>query len=1001
MDLKLRVEILAVMTLSGHPKSLLGLEFTVALWRSGGGMFADRGSGARGRLPRGGAEKPTMEPTTFPALLRQHCKPNRLARPTEAPAHSLARKASARPPFIGSGKSTKSSRIFPKASIFLATRSFWKSSPMFWASISRLVRMQSCFAWMRRATRKNKSTYLRDTTLAAWEAEARKAGVYLRATLIGVSTGGTVGVGLLLIAFFLLRREIRLHQKLNRELDNRVSERTEDLRITMESIGDAVLATDQTGTITLLNREAERITGWTASEALGQPLEKVFVIVNEQTRLAAENPAVRAMREGVVVGLANHTVIIARDGVERPIEDCAAPIRARKGEVRGVILVFRDVTEAQEARRKVEKSEEQLRLLVEQAPVSVAMLDCEMNYIATSLRWIADYGRGHDKLTGLNHYEVNPDIAERWKEALRLALDGTAQRCNEDQWILSDGTERWLRWAVHPWRDNTQEIGGIIISAEEITEQKQAEQALRDSERRFSGILSSAMDAIVTVDARQTVVFFNPAAERVFGCSSAEAIGGTLDRFIPLRFRHAHSDHVERFGKTGTTSRQMGALALIFGLRANGEEFPMEAAISHVEVGGMQYHTVILRDITARKRAEDELRAAKLAAEDAKLAAETASRAKDDFLAALSHELRTPLTPVLLLADSMEHAPDIPEELRADFSLIRKNVQLEARLIDDLLDLTRITHGKLHLDFEGADAHLLLRQSLEFFQDELSNRNHVFTFDLAAAECHFRGDVVRLQQVFWNVIKNAVKFTPPGGRISIRSSNETTGSATGRHLHIAVSDTGMGIGAEDMSRIFHAFAQGEEANSHRFGGLGLGLSISRVIIEEHCGKIWAESAGPGQGTTVHIEIPLADSELAPRVKATPPAIAPKPLRSLLVEDNDPTRITLVRLLQRRGHNVSAAATLVEARELANNQEFDLIISDLGLPDGSGYDLMKEVRRDHGTPGIALSGYGMEEDIRRSHESGFFDHLTKPVDMAAMDRAISHVHLGGQSEKSGH
>ena len=831
-------------------------------------------------------------------------------------------------------------------------------------------------------------------TVAAWEAEARKASVHLRATLIGVAAGGTLGASILLIAFFLLRREIRLHQKLNRELDNRVSERTEDLRITMESIGDAVLATDQTGAITLLNREAERITGWPASEALGQPLEKVFVTVNEDTRVAAENPATRAMREGLVVGLANHTVLVARDGVERPIEDSAAPIRARKGDVRGVILVFRDVTEAREARRKVEKSEEQLRLLVEQAPVSVAMFDREMNYIATSRRWAADYGRGYDNLTGLNHYEVNPDIPDRWREAHQLALAGTPQTCNEDQWILSDGRERWLRWAVHPWRDNTQEIGGIIASAEDITEQKQAEQALRDSERRLSGILSSAMDAIITVDARQTVVFFNPAAERVFGCSAAEAIGGSLDRFIPLRFRHAHSGHVERFGKTGTTSRQMGALGLIFGLRANGEEFPMEASISHVEVGGTQFYTVILRDITARKQAEDELRAAKLAAEDAKLVAETASRAKDDFLAALSHELRTPLTPVLLLADSMEHAPDVPEELRADFSLIRKNVQLEARLIDDLLDLTRITHGKLHLDFEVADAHLLLRQSLEFFQDELRNRNHAFTFDLAAAECHVRGDVVRLQQVFWNVIKNAVKFTPPGGRICIRSSNGIAGSATARHLHVEIADTGMGIAAEDMSRIFHAFAQGEEANSHRFGGLGLGLSISRVIIEEHCGKIWAESAGPGQGTTVHIEIPLADSELAPPVKVAPPAIALESLRILLVEDNDPTRITLVRLLQRRGHSVSAAATLVEARGLANNQEFDLIISDLGLPDGSGYDLMKEVRRDHGTPGIALSGYGMEEDIRRSHESGFFDHLTKPVDMAAMDRAISHVHLGG-------
>ena len=484
------------------------------------------------------------------------------------------------------------------------------------------------------------------------------------------------------------------------------------------------------------------------------------------------------------------------------------------------------------------------------------------------------------------------------------------------------------------------------------------------------------MDAIITTDSRQRILSFNPAAEKVFGCRASEAIGGPLERFIPQRYRSAHAEHVQRFGETGATTRHAGALGQLSALRANGEEFPIEASISHVEIGGKQSYTVILRDITRRKQAEIDLCALREAAE-------AANRAKDDFLAALSHELRTPLTPVLLLAEAMEQSDGMPEHLRSDLALMRKNIELEAHLIDDLLDITRIAHGKLHLEIETANVHSLLHQSLDFLKDDIRAKEHRVGFDLSAPAYCVQGDVVRLQQVFWNIMRNAIKFTPQGGEVMVRTRIGSPDT-----LRVEIADTGVGILSEDLGRIFQTFTQGSDASNRRFGGLGLGLSISQMIVEKHDGRIWAESDGKNRGATFFIELPLAVVELVRPAAVSEPVSLPKALRILLVEDNEPTRTTLARLLARRDHDVSPAETMASARALFECGGFDLVISDIGLPDGSGYDLMREIARIHPIPGIALSGYGMEEDIRRSRESGFVDHLTKPVEMAALDRAIA-------------
>lgn len=373
-----------------------------------------------------------------------------------------------------------------------------------------------------------------------------------------------------------------------------------------------------------------------------------------------------------------------------------------------------------------------------------------------------------------------------------------------------------------------------------------------------------------------------------------------------------------------------------------------------------------------------------------------ASRAKDDFLAALSHDLRTPLNPVLLIASDSATNPNLSEETRAAFEMIRRNVELEARLIDDLLDLTRVTRGKLTLNVQPLDVHDLLQEAVKTVLGEAEKKHIEIVPDLRADRRTVHGDPVRLEQVFWNVLKNAVKFTPDGGKITIKTFADRD------KMTVKISDTGMGINHSELNRIFDAFAQGDHAGpgQHIFGGLGLGLTISRMLLELHSASIQAESAGPGQGATFSIQLPLSHMRRIPATilpnqpapVSPPPTKSPesKPLRILLVEDHEPTRAVLTQLLSRRHYKVTTAASLSEARSSAEkeNGQFDLVISDIGLPDGNGHDLMSELRDHYGLKGIALTGYGMEQDIARGQQAGFVTHLTKPVRVESLDNALA-------------
>jgi signal transduction histidine kinase/CheY-like chemotaxis protein len=371
-----------------------------------------------------------------------------------------------------------------------------------------------------------------------------------------------------------------------------------------------------------------------------------------------------------------------------------------------------------------------------------------------------------------------------------------------------------------------------------------------------------------------------------------------------------------------------------------------------------------------------------------------ANAAKDQFLALLSHELRNPLSPVIAMVGELEATiPDSPT-VRDALEVIRRNVELEARLIDDLLDITRIAKGKLQLSFETICVHQIIHRAYEICREGIAAKDLEVEFRLRATDTHVEGDPARLQQVFWNLIKNSVKFTPEKGRITIETLNPTP-----ERIAIRIADTGMGIEPERIEKIFNAFEQGQTSITRRFGGLGLGLTISKALIDAHGGKIRVESPGKDQGSIFSLELTTVPSPISgdgdgarkvPRAVLEKGADLSRHRRVLVVDDHQDTCTGMKKMLERRGYQITVAHTAQQAVEKVRTQEFDLLISDIGLPDRSGYELMREVQSSKPLPGIALSGFGTEQDVNEARAAGFSEHLTKPINFERLEEAICNL-----------
>lgn len=570
----------------------------------------------------------------------------------------------------------------------------------------------------------------------------------------------------------------------------------------------------------------------------------------------------------------------------------------------------------------------------------------------------------------------------------KTSADGFALRRAVENAVEKAAIQRQLESQRHALAEKNAQLEEHVTQLErEAAERVRAEEALRSSETQLRLVTDHASVLLAQVDRGHRYKFVNRAYAERYGREVKDIIG-----------RHA----TEIIGEKAYLTA-LPELTAAF----QGQPVEFEKELPYQELGPRWIHVVykpefdddgqvvgviaVLSDLTERKRAEQELKLAR----DQALAA---SGAKDEFLARLSHELRTPLNPVLLLASEAAANPDLPEDVRADFHTIRKNVDLEARLIDDLLDITRISRGKLSLELRRLEVHDVLRDACTSVKGEADKKRLRLQLSLGGEGPYVLGDAVRLQQIFWNLLNNAVKFTPEGGRISV-ATQVRDGWVT-----VEVQDNGIGLSEEELASVFDAFAQGEHSwpnGSHRFGGLGLGLAISRMLVEMHSGEITASSPGRNAGAIFRVRIPIQSESpqpaLAPASNGAHPVAAPAalaatshcpPLHILIVEDHEPTRAALTVLMTRRGHRITNVASIEEARHAAAHHSFDLMISDIGLPDGSGYDLMEELHAQYGIRAIALTGYGMEQDISRSTSVGFLAHLTKPVRIQELEAVIS-------------
>jgi PAS domain S-box-containing protein len=664
---------------------------------------------------------------------------------------------------------------------------------------------------------------------------------------------------------------------------------------TLRSIGDGVIATDARGAVTFINPVAEALTGWTTAETHGKSLSEVFPIFNEETRAPVESPVEKVLREGTVVGLANHTILVHRDGTERAIDDSAAPIRGSGGALDGVVLVFRDAT--------LEKQEAAQRAFLAQ--------------VSDELVHAADYREALGRVTAL----AVPRLAD-WCAVDMLEPDEAGIRrlavAHVDPAKVAYARELHERYPPDP--DADRGVPQVIRTGcselyREIPVEMLYRAAVDDEHRRI----------IRELDLRSAMV-------------------------VPLR----------------GADRTFGAMTFIY----TGQRRYTDADLAFAE--DLAGRAALLIE---RRRLEEEAMAA--------------SRAKDEFLAMLGHELRNPLAPIRTALHLMALRADGGHASGKERQVIERQVNHLVRLVDDLLDVSRITRGKITLDRELIEIHAVIARALEMASPLLEQRRHHLDLQVPREGLVVDADPARLAQVFSNLLTNAAKFTDPGGHIAVAASR------VDREIVVTVKDTGVGIAPELQPSIFDTFVQERRTVERSQGGLGIGLSIVRSLVTLHGGTVTVHSEGRGQGSTFTVRLPASGGVIA---SADPPGGTPSEppapgRRILLVDDNEDAAGMLADLLISSGYDARVAFDGPSALELAREQPPELAILDIGLPVMDGYELAVELRkllREQAPRLIALTGYGQEENQQRAAAAGFAQYLIKPIAFEALRRTIDEL-----------
>ena len=669
----------------------------------------------------------------------------------------------------------------------------------------------------------------------------------------------------------------------------------------------------------------------------------------------------------------------------------------------GVVCYFYDLSARERLEEALRASEERFQLAARATNDAIWDWDLETSVLWWNEGVQALFGYRAEQVTQTTEWwneKIHPEERDRVLAGIRSVISGGGTSWREEyRFRCANGRYAHVFDRGYVIRDSDGKAMRMIGALQDLTDRKASEVALRESEERLRLATQTGKVGLWDWDITTGQVTWTDSLYAIHGVVK-DRFQPTVDGFVAL----VHPDDragVRRRMKT-TLEESLPYEVSFRAVKPDGEVIWLFANARLIRTGGRPARLIgATLDITEMKRAEETLRQNEERLRAARDEAEAASHAKDQFLAALSHELRNPLNPVLLTAGDMLMQARVSGEERDAWELVRKNVALEAALIDDLLDLTRIAQGKVALHVAAVDIHKVLHDALGTVEEALQQKGIMVDLELAATRHVLRGDPVRLQQIFWNVLNNAVKFTPAAGAIRVcsRDGEDET-------LLVEIGDNGMGMTEEELGRLFEAFQQGDHADrrgSHRFGGLGLGMAITRQLVQMHGGTIGATSKGRGQGSLftiafrarAELNVHGGDGEsveagaVSESTDAKPNGEVSEQRSVLLVEDHDPTRGTLATLLRRRGYEVTMARSMAEARAIAGRQQFELVLSDLGLPDGDGRVLMRELREAYGQGirGIAISGYGMPEDVKRSIEAGFCVHLTKPVEIDALEMAL--------------
>ncbi len=908
---------------------------------------------------------------------------------------------------------------------------------------------------------------------------------------------------------------------------------------TLRSIGDGVIVTDASGLVVSLNPVAETLTGWTSAEARGQLLTTVFVIVNEKSRQTVENPAMKALREGRIVGLANHTVLIARDGVERPIDDSAAPILEQSGQISGVVLVFRDVTE----RRQAEIDQRRLAAIVEYS--DDAIISKDLNGVILSWNSGAEkvYGYTADEIVGRPFsILIPPDRMDQLKETSSVLEAGLPLDHYETVRRRKDGTLIDVSVSYSPIREDDGHVIATAVITRDISDAKRAERALRQREQQLRLVTDIAPILIVHGDREQRYRLVNrPYAERfnatpqelqgrlirdVVGVAAYAVIRPYVERVlrgervefesdVPYQFgtRHLLCRYEPELGPAGdvvgfvaaiidiTETRQMerdlldearrtkalyrigrllaaeldlakivqtvtdettaltgaaigaffynqrdesGESYLLYALsgapREKFEQFPMPRNTALFEPTFSGQGPVRLEDVLADprygqsaphygtpaghppvrsylavpvvSRSGDVLGGlffghpdvgifeqqhedlvvgvagqASVAIENARLYEEirVADRRKDEFLSLLAHELRNPLAPIRTGLEVLQLTEGIAERADGALDMMERQVQQLVRLVDDLVDVSRIMRDKIELRRETLDLSAVLQRAVETSRPVIDADHHTLTIHLPDDPLLIEGDAVRLSQIVSNLLNNASRYTEDGGQISLTAERD------GDQAVIRVRDSGIGISPDKVSKIWDLFFQADRTTRSAQGGMGIGLTLVRRLVDLHGGTVSVFSEGRGRGSEFVVRLPLAEEGVvASATVHREHQRAEHPKHVLVVDDNLDAAHSLAALLRKDGHRVDVAHDAESAMRLVEQEAPAVAFLDLGMPGMDGFQLARWFRQSPVGSGVtlfAVTGWGQSEDRRRTREAGFDQHFVKPVEADAVRRAL--------------